>query len=84
MCGIAEEAQATEWSRIVCNQPTVARYVIVQVQNRYFELQNINLQLKIHISVLLIAHISIQKVAKTVEVFNAYEVEVYGKPGETA
>ena len=38
MCGIAEEAQATEWSRIVCNQPTVARYVIVQVQSRHFEL----------------------------------------------
>ena len=26
----------------------------------------------------------IDKVAKTVEVFNAYEVEVYGKPGEIA
>ena len=26
----------------------------------------------------------IDKVAKTVEVFNAYEVEVYGKPGDIA
>ena len=31
MCGIAEEAQAGQWSRIICNQPIVARYVIVQV-----------------------------------------------------
>ena len=43
MCGIAEQAQAAQWSRIICTQPTVARYVIVQVYASYVRL-GINLQ----------------------------------------